>query len=105
MYRIGEFSYLCECTIKTLKHYDKIGVLTPEKVDDFAGYRYYNEKQLKTYHNIKMLQEAGFTLKEIKNIFDNSKDNTILEEINKLTENYKEKMAKHILWLLGQLLI
>ena len=52
-----------------------------------------------------MLQEAGFTLKEIKNIFDNSKDNTILEEINKLTENYKEKMAKHILWLLGQLLI
>ena len=105
MYRIGEFSYLCECTIKTLKHYDKIGVLTPEKVDDFTGYRYYNEKQLKTYHNIKMLQEAEKILKKIKNIFDNSKDNTILEEINKLTENYKEKMAKHILWLLGQLLI
>ena len=94
MYRIGEFSYLCECTMKTLRHYDKIGVLTPEKVDDFTGYRYYSDKQLNTYHNIKMLQEAGFTLKEIKNIFDNSKDNTILEEINKLTENYKEKMAK-----------
>ena len=31
MYKIGEFSYLCECTMKTLRHYDKIGILIPKK--------------------------------------------------------------------------
>ena len=94
MYRIGEFSYLCECTIKTLRHYEKMGILIPKEVDDFTGYRYYSDEQVKTYHNIKMLQEAGFTLKEIKNILDNPKDNNIVKEVKKLTEEYQDKLKK-----------
>ena len=94
MYRIGEFSYLCECTIKTLRHYEKIGILIPKEVDDFTGYRYYSDEQVNTYHNIKMLQEAGFTLKEIKNILDNPKDNNIVKEVKKLTEEYQDKLKK-----------
>ena len=46
MYRIGEFSYLCSMSIKTLRYYDKIGVLTPERVDELTGYRYYSIDQL-----------------------------------------------------------
>ena len=94
MYRISEFSYLCECTIKTLRHYEKMGILIPKEVDDFTGYRYYSDEQVKTYHNIKMLQEAGFTLKEIKNILDNPKDNNIVKEVKKLTEEYQDKLEK-----------
>ena len=94
MYRIGEFSYLCECTIKTLRHYEKMGILIPKEVDDFTGYRYYSDEQVKTYHNIKMLQEAGFTLKEIKNILDNPKDNNIVKEVKKLTEEYQDKLKR-----------
>ena len=94
MYRIGEFSYLCECTIKTLRHYEKMGILIPKEVDDFTGYRYYSEEQVSTYRNIKTLQEAGFTLKEIKNIIDNPKDNNIIKEVKKLTEDYQDKLEK-----------
>ena len=94
MYRIGEFSYLCECTIKTLRHYEKMGILIPKQVDDFTGYRYYSDEQVSIYHNIKMLQEAGFTLKEIKNILDNPKDNNIIKEVKKLTEEYQDKLEK-----------
>ena len=94
MYRIGEFSYLCECTIKTLRHYEKMGILIPKEVDDFTGYRYYSDEQVSTYHNIKTLQEAGFTLKEIKNILDNPKDNNIIKEVKKLTEDYQDKLKK-----------
>lgn len=94
MYRIGEFSYLCECTIKTLRHYDKIGILKPKEIDSFTGYRYYSEEQLNTYHKIRLLQNAGFTLKEIKSILDNPKDSNILEEIKKLTNDYQEKLIK-----------
>ena len=94
MYRIGEFSYLCECTIKTLRHYEKMGILIPKEVDDFIGYRYYSEEQVSTYHNIKTLQDAGFTLKEINNILDNPNDNNIIKEVKKLTEDYQEKLKK-----------
>ncbi len=94
MYRIGEFSYLCECTIKTLRHYDKIGILKPKEIDNFTGYRYYSEEQLNTYHKIRLLPNAGFTLKEIKSILDNPKDSNILEEIKKLTNDYQEKLIK-----------
>lgn len=68
MYRIGEFSYLCSMSIKTLRYYDKIGVLTPERVDELTGYRYYSIDQLEQAQKIKSLQEASFTLEEIKAI-------------------------------------
>lgn len=94
MYRIGGFSYLCECTIKTLRHYEKMGILIPKEVDNFTGYRYYSDEEVNTYHNIKTLQEAGFTLKEIKNILDNPNDNNIITEVKKLTEDYQDRLKK-----------
>ena len=41
MYTIGEFSKICQVSVKTLHHYDRIGLLTPFRVDSFTGYRYY----------------------------------------------------------------
>ena len=95
MYRIGEFSHLCETTIKTLRHYDKINLLKPSKVDDFTGYRYYEEKQIKTLEIIKDLQYAGFSLKEIKNILN--EDN--YDKFNKQIENIKKENSKKIMIL------
>ena len=46
MYQIGEFSYLAETTIKTIRYYDKIGLLKPKKIDEFTKYRYYDEYQI-----------------------------------------------------------
>ena len=65
MYQIKEFSYLCKTTIKTLRHYEKVGVLLPKEINSLTGYRFYEESQVETFQQIKTLQEAGFTLKEI----------------------------------------
>ena len=46
MLKIGEFSVLSQISIHMLRHYDEIGLLIPEHVDDFTGYRYYSECQL-----------------------------------------------------------
>lgn len=40
--QIGEFSKLCGVTVKTLHHYEKLGLITPSKVDPWTGYRYYH---------------------------------------------------------------
>lgn len=95
MYRIGEFSHLCETTIKTLRHYDKINLLKPSKVDDFTGYRYYEEDQIKTLEKIKQLQYAGFSLKDIKDLLKE----TNKEKLNKQIEIIKEENSKKIMIL------
>ena len=46
MFKIGEFSKLTMISIKMLRHYDEIGLLAPETVDSFTGYRYYSARQL-----------------------------------------------------------
>ena len=39
--KIGEFSRLMQVTVKTLRHYESLGLLIPAEVDDSSGYRYY----------------------------------------------------------------
>ena len=95
MYRIGEFSHLCETTIKTLRHYDKINLLKPTKVDEFTGYRYYEENQIETLNKIKQLQYAGFTLNEIKDLLNKNNQ----EKLNKQIELIKEENSKKIMIL------
>ena len=46
MYKIGDFSSMSKTTIKTLRYYEKEGLLIPKYVDKFNGYRYYESNQL-----------------------------------------------------------
>ncbi|MDD7769610.1 MerR family DNA-binding transcriptional regulator, partial [Suipraeoptans intestinalis] len=39
MFQIGAFSKICHVSVKTLRHYDKIGLLAPAEVDRMTGYR------------------------------------------------------------------
>ncbi len=68
MYTVGEFSKICQVSVKTLHHYDKIGLLTPFQVDSFNGYRYYTQDQVKRMLLIGRLKRYGFSLDEIKDI-------------------------------------
>lgn len=71
MYQIGMFSKINRISTKTLRHYDEIGLLKPEHVDDFTGYRYYSSSQLPTLHRIIALKQMGMNLNEIKEILEN----------------------------------
>ena len=64
-FKIGEFSKLSQVTVKTLRHYEEIGLLTPLEVDEWTGYRYYDIKQLKQMTRIAYLKRLGFSLDEI----------------------------------------
>ncbi len=62
MLRIGEFSKLSRISIRMLRHYDELGLLTPETTDPLTGYRYYSEAQLFTAGRINALKAMGFRL-------------------------------------------
>lgn len=65
MLSIGQFSRACSVSVKTLRHYEKIGLLVPARVDDWTGYRFYDESQIATMLLIGRLKLYGFSLHEI----------------------------------------
>ena len=85
--KIGEFSRLMQMTVKTLRHYEQKGLLTPDEVDEWTGYRYYNISQMLRLNSIRQLQQLGFTLDEIKNLFD---DESHIPSVEQLTEKIEE---------------
>jgi len=64
--KIGDFAKRCEVTIKALRYYDKLGLLVPDYIDKFTGYRYYSIKKVAEMQRITELKDIGFTLEEIK---------------------------------------
>jgi effector-binding domain-containing protein len=71
MFKIGEFSKLSLIPVKTLRYYHEIGLLAPDHVDTFTGYRYYSAVQLPRLNRILALKELGFSLDQIRPIVDN----------------------------------
>ena len=60
--QIGEFARVCDTKISVLRHYDKEGLLIPDYIDKFTGYRYYSKEQIPIFVRITALKDAGFTL-------------------------------------------
>ncbi len=65
MIKIGDFSKLSLLTVKTLRHYDELGLLKPVHVDPHNGYRYYAAAQLPRLQRILALKEMGLSLQQI----------------------------------------
>jgi predicted transcriptional regulator YdeE/DNA-binding transcriptional MerR regulator len=65
MLKIGDFSNLAHVSIKTLHHYDDLGLLKPAHIDRFSGYRYYTLQQLAALNRILALKDLGLSLDQI----------------------------------------
>ena len=70
MFRIGDFSRLTRVSLKTLRHYDAIGLFKPAYVDPFTDYRYYTFDQLPRLNRILALKGLGFSLEYIRQMLD-----------------------------------
>lgn len=70
MFSIGEFARLGAVSVRTLRHYDEIGLLPPAEVDPLTGYRSYSAKQLRQLNRIAALKDLGLTLGQIRQLFD-----------------------------------
>lgn len=92
---VHEVAELTGVTVRTLHYYDEIGLLKPVKVTE-AGYRLYNEADLRRLQNILLFRELEFPLKKIKAILD-SPDFDQLEAIAqqiRLLEMQQEHIGK-----------
>ena len=63
--KIGEFSALAQVSIRTLRHYDEVGLLKSMHVEAESGYRHCSASQLPRLHRILALRDLGFPLDRI----------------------------------------
>ena len=69
MRTVSEVSELANVTVRTLHHYDEIGLLSPAARSD-AGYRLYSRADLERLQEILVWRQLGFSLTEIRRLLD-----------------------------------
>lgn len=96
MLRIGMFSKLGKTTIKTLRHYDEVGLLKPAFVDEATGYRYYATGQLQALYEIVSLRQMGFSIGEIVAMESGRDMDTILQQRLRQLNEQQDTLADQI---------
>lgn len=75
MYKVQEVAKIAGVSVRTLHHYDSIGLMKPSNIGS-NRYRYYNDEDLRLLQHILFFKEAGFSLKKIQEIVVEGFDST-----------------------------
>lgn len=80
LFQIGEVSRLFHVSVGILRHYDKIGLLKPEYIDEETGYRYYSTRQFECLNTIRYLRALDMPLEQIMEFLQN-RDTELMTEL------------------------
>ena len=92
---IGEFSKLTNTHIKSLRYYEKLGILKPQYISPDSGYRYYAFNQFYMLEFIRFAIEMDFPLKNLSPFLEG--EQTIdLKNFTEIIKNLAEEKIKNI---------
>lgn len=86
--KVAKFAQICRTTPRTIRFYEKRGLLKPALIDQFSGYRFYDSKQAREVFKVKLFQNFDMSLSDISKSIRKYKEYTFLEK--KLHEIKKE---------------
>lgn len=86
LFSIGEVSKLFHISASSLRHYENIGLLTPEYVSPDSGYRYYSTGQFEVLNTIRYLRALDLPLSEIEDFLKN-------RDIGRIEEKLRQQKA------------
>lgn len=94
-YQIGQFSRVTRITVKALRHYQELGILTPTYIDDQSGYRYYSQELVEKALTIQALKALDFSLQDVASILQNHKEDEDMAEFLHLKANEIRQKLSH----------
>jgi DNA-binding transcriptional MerR regulator len=80
LWKIGELAKATGLTVRTLHHYDEIGLLVPSERTQ-AGHRMYGDDDVRRLYEIRALRELGLPLQEIPAALDGDPRTTLEEHL------------------------
>lgn len=92
-FSIGEAAKMAGMTCETLRHYDRIGLVSPGKKDEWTGYRYYTEQDVVLLQTVKALQQLGLPLKKMKEVLVCDDLRKVLDFLEEAEQKADEKIA------------
>lgn len=97
LYQAHEFAERADVTVRTLHHYDRLGLLKPSRYTP-AGYRLYGERDLVRLQQIVTLKFIGFPLKQIKHLLDRKNTDllTLLRTQREIIQEKRHQLDKAI---------
>jgi DNA-binding transcriptional MerR regulator len=102
-YRIGAFSVVGGISARTLRFYDRIGLLRPARIDPRTRYRLYLARQLRELAAIMELKEAGVPLAEIRRIKGrfglDDRGRQVLEDLRAAAERSVAQATRSLKWI------
>lgn len=87
---------MMQVTVKTLRHYEQKGLFLPDEVDEWTGYRYYGIKQMQKLNAILGLQRLGFSLDEIKELYEEDSHTPSIRHLTEKIEETERRMRQLI---------
>lgn len=94
-YTSGQFAKKANVSIRTVRYYDKQGLLKPSGMSE-GGYRLYTDSDFAKLQKILSLKYLGFSLDEIRSITINDDDSHYVEESLRLQLNLIRKRIEHL---------
>lgn len=86
LFQIGDVAKLFHLSVSSLRHYENIGLLTPEQIDPDTGYRYYSPRQFEALNTIRYLRALDMPLAEIADFLQN-------KDVDKIEEKLRQQKA------------
>ena len=88
---IGPVAKLFHLSVSTLRHYENLGLVIPERVDPETGYRYYGPRQFEILNTIRYLRALDMPLSEIADFLQNRDVDWMEEKLRQQKDAVAEK--------------
>ena len=95
-YTVNEFAKLCNTTVRTINHYEELGLIKPHKILE-NGYRLFHLYQVDQISSIMLYKDYGFSLKQIKEMMSSTSFDTQIHHLNlqkKMIEAQKKSLLE-----------
>lgn len=94
--RIGELSKRSGIPVQTLRYYDEIGLLKPQRRHPISRFREYGEDAFEILHLIRAGKTAGLSLRQIRRIVDAARRGAACEQVVPLLNDKIEEIDQAI---------
>lgn len=93
MLKIGDFARLGQVSVRMLRNYDELGLLTPAHIDQWTNYRSYTAHQLARLNRIVALKDLGFGLEVVGKLLD---EHLTLEQLQGMLRLRRAELAQEL---------